>query len=133
MTSNYFSKFILRGFLAIVISTLGLVSVDSYAQQSSDDEVSYGESSSKSGKTRTYKKARVLQSSTAKRITKVVEALERQKIIMVPDPENEGQMIEKQEDDPDWATVRSILTELINKKEELKSYDRSSLKYTYPQ
>tara|TARA_B100000029_G_scaffold78365_4_gene69863 strand:+ start:682 stop:2187 length:1506 start_codon:yes stop_codon:yes gene_type:complete len=125
MTSNYFSKFILRGFLAIVISTLGLVSVDSYAQQSSDDEVSYGESSSKSGKTRTYKKARVLQSSTAKRITKVVEALERQKIIMVPDPENEGQMIEKQEDDPDWATVRSILTELINKKEELKSYDRS--------
>ena len=72
-----------------------------------------GSSSQKTGKTRTYKKARVLQSSTAKKVVKIVEALERQKIVKVPDPENKGQFIEKEEDDPDWVTAKSILTELI--------------------
>ena len=43
----------------------------------------------------TYKKARVLQSSTAKKIVKIVEALERQKTVNVPDPLNKGQFIEK--------------------------------------
>jgi tetratricopeptide (TPR) repeat protein len=33
--------------------------------------------------------------------------------------------IEKEEDDPDWATARSILTELLNNRAEMKSYDRS--------
>ena len=76
-------------------------------------------------KTRTYKKARVLQNSTAKKVVKIVEALERQKIVKVPDPENKGKFIEKEEDDPDWAEARRILTELLNQRAELKSYDRS--------
>jgi len=58
-----------------------------------------------------YRKARVLQSSTAKKITKVVEALERQ--------DEEGK------DDPDWITVKEILNELLANKDNLKSYDRS--------
>ena len=53
-----------------------------------------------------YKKARVLQTSTAKKVTKVVEALERQKIVKVPDPENKGKFIDKEEDDPDWFTAK---------------------------
>ena len=73
----------------------------------------------------TYKKARVLQSSTAKQVVKVVEALERQKIVKVPDPENKGKFIEKEEDDPDWVTAKLILTELLNNRAEMKSYDRS--------
>jgi len=81
-------------------------------------------SAQKAGKN-TYKKARVLTSSTAKQVVKVVEALERQKIIKVPDPLNEGQFIEKEEDDPDFIEARRILTELLNKQDELKSYDRS--------
>ena len=72
-----------------------------------------------------YKKARVLQTSTAKKVTKVVEALERQKIVKVKDPENPGKFIEKEEDDPDWAQARSILTELLNNRANMKSYDRS--------
>ena len=71
------------------------------------------------------KKARVLQNSTAKKVVKIVEALERQKIIKVPDPENKGKFIEKEEDDPDWMTAKSILTELLNNRAEMKSYDRS--------
>ena len=58
-----------------------------------------------------YRKARVLQASTAKKITKVVEALERQ--------DEEGK------DDPDWVTVKEILNELLANKDNLKSYDRS--------
>mgnify|MGYP005719359723 FL=1 len=58
-----------------------------------------------------YRKARVLQASTAKKITKVVEALERQ--------DEEGK------DDPDWITVKEILNELLANKDNLKSYDRS--------
>ena len=56
---------------------------------------------------------------------KVVEALERQKTVRVPDPDNKGKFIEKEEDDPDWAEARRILTELLNQRAELKSYDRS--------
>jgi hypothetical protein len=33
----------------------------------------------------------------------VVEALERQKVVKVPDPENKGKFIEKEEDDPDMG------------------------------
>ena len=72
-----------------------------------------------------YKKARVLQTSTAKKVVKIVEALERQKTIKVPDPENEGKFIEKEEDDPDYAKARELLTELLNNRSEMKSYDRS--------
>jgi len=72
-----------------------------------------------------YKKARVLQNSTAKKVVKIVEALERQKTLKVPDPENEGKFIEKEEDDPDYVTARELLTELLNNRFEMKSYDRS--------
>ena len=91
-------------------------SIDSFAQSNSN---------SKQEKKQTYKKARVLTSKTAKKIVKVVEALERQKTVRVPDPDNKGQFIEKEEDDPDWTEARRILTELVNNRSELKSYDRS--------
>ena len=58
-----------------------------------------------------YKKARALQTSTAKKMAKVYEALE------IVD--------EKGEPAADMETVKSILTELINNRENLKSYDRS--------
>ena len=63
--------------------------------------------------------------STAKKIVKIVEALERQKTITAPDPLNEGKFIEKEEDDPDFAEAKRLLTELQNRGDELKSYDRS--------
>jgi len=91
-------------------------SIDSFAQSNSNN---------KAEKKQTYKKARVLTSKTAKKIMKVVEALERQKTVRVPDPDNKGQFIEKEEDDPDWTEARRILTELLNNRAELKSYDRS--------
>ena len=91
-------------------------SIDSFAQNNS---------SNKAEKKQTYKKARVLTSKTAKKVVKVVEALERQKTVRVPDPDNKGKFIEKEEDDPDWAEARRILTELLNQRAELKSYDRS--------
>ena len=59
----------------------------------------------------TYKKARALQTSTAKKIIKVVEALER--------------VNEEGKEDPDFDTVKEILNELLEKKENLRSYDRS--------
>ena len=59
----------------------------------------------------TYKKARALQTSTAKKIVKVVEALER--------------VNEEGKEDPDFDTVKEILNELLEKKENLRSYDRS--------
>ena len=99
------------------------VSVDLVAQEEIDRSDKRQQKAGKSS--RSYKKARVLQSSTAKKVVKVVEALERQKTVRVPDPENEGMFIEKEEDDPDWATARSILTELLNNRAEMKSYDRS--------
>lgn len=101
--------------LAIVLAFC-FGSIDSYAQSNSDN---------KAEKKQTYKKARVLTSKTAKKVVKVVEALERQKTVRVPDPDNEGQFIEKEEDDPDWVEARRILTELLNIRDELKSYDRS--------
>ena len=58
-----------------------------------------------------YKKARALQTSTAKKMAKVYEAIE------IVD--------EKGEPAPDMETVKSILTELLNNRENLKSYDRS--------
>ena len=58
-----------------------------------------------------YKKARALQSSTAKKMAKVYEALE-----IVDD---------KGERAPDMETVFSILNDLRDNKEDLKSYDRS--------
>ena len=58
-----------------------------------------------------YKKARALQTSTAKKMAKVYEAIE------IVD--------EKGEPAPDMETVISVLTELRNNRENLKSYDRS--------
>ena len=99
-----------------IILAFALGSIDSFAQNNSNNTCK---------SSRTYKKARVLQNSTAKKVVKIVEALERQKTVKVPDPENEGKFIEKEEDDPDWAEARRILTELLNQRAELKSYDRS--------
>ena len=58
-----------------------------------------------------YKKARALQTSTAKKMAKVYEALE--------------EVDDKGEPAPDMETVIEILTELRNNQEDLKSYDRS--------
>ncbi len=52
-----------------------------------------------------------LQTSTAKKIVKVVEALER--------------VDEEGKEDPDFETVKEILNELLEKKDNLRSYDRS--------
>ena len=111
--------FLSFSFLALNFS----FSIDLVAQEEIDRSDKRQQKAGKSS--RSYKKARVLQSSTAKKVVKVVEALERQKTIKVPDPENDGKFIEKEEDDPDWATARSILTELLNNRAEMKSYDRS--------
>ena len=43
-----------------------------------------------------------------KKVVKVVEALERQKVVKVPDPENKGKFIEKEEDDPDWNEAKEF-------------------------
>ena len=68
--------------------------------------------SSDKPKTQTkYKKARALQSKTAKKMAKVYEALE--------------EVDDKGEPAPDMETVIEILTELRNNQAELKSYDRS--------
>ena len=48
----------------------------------------------------TYKKARALQTSTAKKIVKVVEALER--------------VDEEGKEDPDFETVKEVLLSLIH-------------------
>jgi len=113
-----FNKIYRNTFLILALSFV-FTSTDLPAQSSSDQK------SNKTGKTRTYKKARVLMPSTAKKIVKIVEALERQKTIKVPDPLNEGKFIDKEEDDPDFAEAKLLLTELLNRGEELKSYDRS--------
>ena len=62
-------------------------------------------------KSKKPKKARALQSSTAIKMAKVYEALE--------------EVDEKGEPAPDMETVISILTELRDNREDLKSYDRS--------
>ena len=68
--------------------------------------------SNNKSKTQTkYKKARALQTSTAKKMAKVYEALE--------------EVDDKGEPAPDMETVIEILTELRNNQADLKSYDRS--------
>tara|TARA_X000001036_G_scaffold185259_1_gene174834 strand:- start:179 stop:1687 length:1509 start_codon:yes stop_codon:yes gene_type:complete len=119
MKKLYLYFFLSFSFLALNFS----LSIDLVAQQEIDRSDKRQQKAGKSS--RTYKKARVLQNSTAKKVVKIVEALERQKTVRVPDPENEGKFIEKEEDDPDWAEARSILTELLNNRAEMKSYDRS--------
>jgi tetratricopeptide (TPR) repeat protein len=69
------------------------------------------QSSDKPKKQIKYKKARALQSKTAKQMAKVYEALE--------------EVDEKGEPKPDMELVTEILTELRNDQENLKSYDRS--------
>jgi len=58
-----------------------------------------------------YRKARALSTSTAKKMAKVYAALE--------------EVDEKGEPNPDMETVLTILTDLRNQKDSLKSYDRS--------
>ena len=69
------------------------------------------QSSAENKKPVKYKKARALQSSTAKKMAKVYEALEA--------------VDEKGEPSPDMETVLSVLNDLKANKDDLKSYDRS--------
>lgn len=69
------------------------------------------QSSNQSKKQIKYKKARALQSKTAKKMAKVYEALE--------------EVDDKGEPAPDMELVVEILTELRNDQDSLKSYDRS--------
>ena len=69
------------------------------------------QSSNQSKKQIKYKKARALQSKTAKKMAKVYEALE--------------EVDDKGEPAPDMELVVETLTELINDQDNLKSYDRS--------
>ena len=87
---------------------IGLLSNDIAAQQT---KASGNSDNLNLAPKRKYKKARALQSSTAKKMAKVYEALE--------------EVDEKGEPAPDMETVLSILTELKNNRDELKSYDRS--------
>ena len=85
-------------FVLLVLGfTLSVTDLSAQSRSGKADEPSSGGSTQKSGKTRSYKKARVLQPSTAKKIVKIVEALERQKTVRVPDPLNEGQFIQNQD------------------------------------
>ena len=70
-----------------------------------------GQSNNKPKTQTKYKKARALQTSTAKKMAKVYEALE--------------EVDDKGEPAPDMETVIEILTELRNNQADLKSYDRS--------
>ena len=72
------------------------------------------QSSAKSDQNIKYKKARALQSSTAKRMAKVYEALERM-------DEETGK------EDPDYDTAKELLGALRDDAENLRSYDRSVL------
>jgi len=58
-----------------------------------------------------YRKARALSASTAKKMAKVYEALEK--------------VDEKGDPSPDMETVLEILTDLRNQKDSLKTYERS--------
>ena len=69
------------------------------------------QSSAENKKPVKYKKARALQSSTAKKMAKVYEALEA--------------VDEKGEPAPDMETVLFVLNDLKANKDDLKSYDRS--------
>ena len=94
--NKFFYKFL---FLSLTFSFASIpLSVE--AQSSADNK-----------KTVKYKKARALQSSTAKKMAKVYEALEA--------------VDEKGEPAPDMETVLSVLNDLKANKDDLKSYDRS--------
>ena len=82
------NKFFSSIFSVLLISSLSFGPSTLFAQSYSDE--------GKKQEKRTYKKARVLTSKTAKKVVKIVEALERQKIVKVPDPENKGKFIEKE-------------------------------------
>jgi tetratricopeptide (TPR) repeat protein len=99
MMNNFFKKSKIIYFLALLALAFSYPS-------------SYIEAQSSKPKTQTkYKKARALQSKTAKKMAKVYEALE--------------EVDDKGEPAPDMETVIEILTELRNNQAELKSYDRS--------
>ena len=108
MMLKFKKNYPLYAFFAVAIF-MGINSSDLNAQQSSN--ASNNSESSNLAPTRKYKKARALQSSTAKKMAQVYEALE-----MVD---------EKGEPAPDMELVISVLTDLRNNKDELKSYDRS--------
>ena len=109
----------IRLFSAFIVACI-FIPVDSFAQSSE---------ANKSKKQTTYKKARVLQTKTAKEMAKFYEAYERVKIVKVKDTDKEsetfGQMIDSEEPDPDWATAKSILSKLRSNADNMKSYDRS--------
>ena len=109
--------------LCVVLATIFIFTpIESFAQSNE---------SSKPKKQTTYKKARVLQTATAKKIAKVTEALERVKIVEIEDKnkksETFGQMIPTEEPDPDYVTAKKILLEMRSKAQDMKSYDRSIL------
>ena len=118
VTSMKKLKFI-RLFSALLVMCI-FMPVDSFAQSNE---------SSKPKKQTVYKKARVLQTATAKKIAKVTEALERVKIVEIKDTNKESdtyeQMIPTEEPDPDYAAAKKILTEMRAKVQDMKSYDRS--------
>ena len=77
----------------------------------------FAQSNNQSSKKITYKKARALQASTAKQMALVYKAYERL--------DDEGK------EDPDYETVRRVLTELRADIDNLKSYDRSVVWYQW--
>ena len=101
-------KDLVKYIFSVFAVCIGLLSNDIAAQQT---KASGNSDNLNLAPKRKYKKARALQSSTAKKMAKVYEALE--------------EVDEKGEPAPDMETVVSILTELKNNRDELKSYDRS--------
>ena len=93
-------------FSTALIISFAFFSLDSFAQNSDQ-----------SGKKITYKKARALQSSTAKKMAEVYKAYERL--------DDDGK------EDPDLETVKRVLTELRANLSEMKSYDRSVVWYQW--
>ena len=63
-----------KSFLSLLLISAFTFSANSLFAQSNSDGANNSEK-------RTYKKARVLTSKTAKKVVKVVEALERQKVV----------------------------------------------------
>ena len=101
-------KDLVKYIFSVFAVCIGLLSNDIAAQQT---KASGNSDNLNLAPKRKYKKARALQSSTAKKMAKVYEALE--------------EVDEKGEPAPDMETVVSILTDLKNNRDELKSYDRS--------
>ena len=116
------TKFKLTRLCVVLVTIFIFTPIESFAQSNE---------SSKPKKQTTYKKARVLQTATAKKIAKVTEALERVKIVEIEDKnkksETFGQMIPTEEPDPDYVTAKKILLEMRSKAQDMKSYDRSIL------